>query len=183
MPRGISIRSLSALAALLTGCGAPSKPQPKAQPFVPERPGTSLPVSYPILVLGMDVPHIRVFETEEPITTTSRSSSLLYANLKLIDSAGGLYDVGRDYPVGKVPSSWSDMIGIQTYRIFIELKFEKKLNVDKAREMVQGVAMSSRSDLGRTPEDRERVQKRLAGYRTLAELIEGCKDTNAWLRD
>jgi hypothetical protein len=128
------LRIFGALATLLAGCSP-------REPPAPDKPGTSVPLSYPILLLGTEAPDITVFETELAFTTTSKSSSLAYTSQRIIDSAGGLYEVKTATPIGKVPSEWTDM-GTTPYRVFLEMKFRKKVSVDDARKMVLNIVRS-----------------------------------------
>jgi hypothetical protein len=137
------LKILSALATLLVGCS------PRKLP-APDKPGTSIQLSYPILLIGTESPQITVVDTELALTTTTQSSSLTYTAQKIIDSKGGLYEVKTAIPVGKVPSSWRDM-GTRPYRVFLEMTFRKKVNLDDARNMVLDNVRSPRSQLSRPP--------------------------------
>jgi hypothetical protein len=172
----VKLSILSALAALLTGCGSSPKPAPV---IVPDHPGTSVPLVYPILLLGMEVPNIIVMESEERLTTTTRAMSLDFPTHRIIDSSGALFEAKRSTPVGHVVSAWSDMVGNQPYRIFIEMKPLKHVDVEKAREMVLEVVRNPRNELSEPPY-RESSEAAVKSYRTLPDLIEGCAHTNRW---
>jgi hypothetical protein len=142
--------------------------------------GTSVPLSYPILLLGTEAPDITVFETELAFTTTSQSSSLAYTLQQIIDSRGGSYEVKTATPIGEVPGVWRDM-GTTRYRVFLDMKFRKRVSVDDARKMVLNIVRSPRSQLSRPPERLRNTVGSLQSYRTLDELIAGCATQSGWL--
>jgi hypothetical protein len=172
----VKLSILSALTALLTGCGSSPRPVPV---IVPDHPGTSLPLAYPILLLGQDVPTIIVFDSDEKLTTTTKASGFYYPDYLVIDSTGGLYKVKSSTPVGRVVSSWSDMVGNQPFRVFLEMKMVKHVDVEKARELVLEVVRNPRNDLSK-PAYRPAAEAAVKSYRTLQELIAGCVSTNEW---
>jgi hypothetical protein len=164
----------TALFSMLAGCGG-SKPQP------PRAPGTSIKLAYPVLLAGGESPTIRVEDDEVSLTTTRAASGAVYMNLKLIDSAGTLYEVVREsQPEGR-PSSWRDM-GTSNYRVHLELKRVKTVNVDQGREMVLDVIRAPRSLWSLYPEGTRVAAERVGAFRTVPELIEGCRRASEWTR-
>jgi hypothetical protein len=174
------LKIFGALATLLAGC-SPSKP-PSASVPPPGKPGVSVPLSFPILLLGTDVPNISVSKTEEQFTTTSASSGFYYADSIIIDSTGAWYDVKRATPVGDVPSVWSRM-GMVQYRVFVEVKLRKKATVDEARNMVLANVRNPRNQLSSPPERLRSATAALDSYRAIAELIGGCNSQSGWLEE
>ena len=85
----------------------------------------------------------------------------------------------RSTPVGHVTSGWSDMAGNQPFRIFLDMKMVKRVDVEKAREMVLGAVRNPRNELSK-PDYLASSEVAIKSYRTLAELIEGCAHTNRW---
>jgi hypothetical protein len=171
----VKLSIFSALTALLTGCGSP----PKIPAAAPDRPGTSVLLTYPVLLLDIDGPDITVKDSEERLTTTTKASGIDYPSHRIIDSSGGLYEVKRSTPVGHVASGWSDMVGNQPFRIFLDMKMVKRVDVEKAREMVLGAVRNPRNQLSK-PDYLASSEAAVKSYRTLAELIEGCAHTNRW---
>ena len=159
--------------ALLVGCG-PRKAAP------PDHPGTSIPLAYPILLLGTEVPDITVVDTEAAFTTTSKSSSLMYTALQIVDSKGALYKVDTATPMGDVGSAWKDL-GTKNYRVFLDMKFRKTISVDDARKMVLENVRSPRNQLSRPPERLRTAVAAVESYRTLDQLIAGCANQSDWL--
>ena len=88
---------LAALLALLTGCSSPKPP-------APSKPGTSVQLSYPILLIGTLAPQLNVFDTELELTTTTKSSSLIYSSQQIIDSAGAFYESKKAIPTNEIKS-------------------------------------------------------------------------------
>jgi hypothetical protein len=169
------LKIFGALATLLAGCS------PRKAP-APDKPGVSVVLSYPILLLGTDVPSISVFKTAEQFTTTSAASSISYRAQKIIDSTGGWYEVKTATPVGDVPSPWKSM-GNVPYRMFIEMKLRKKVSVDEARNMVLANVRNPSNQLSRPPERLRNTTTALESYRTIAQLIAGCDKQSGWLEE
>jgi hypothetical protein len=147
---------------------------------VPDRVGTSVQLSYPILLLGTDSPEIAVIESELALTTTTQSSSLIYTAQRIIDSKGGLYEVKTATPIGEVRSAWKDM-GTSPYRVFLEMRFRKQVGVEDVRNMVLDNVQSPRNQLSRPPERLRKAVEAVRSYRNLGELIAGCAKQSSWL--
>jgi hypothetical protein len=172
---GSLVRLLAALAAFLTGCGAP-KPPP-APP--PGQPGTSLPIAYPLLVLETLAPRWSTFDDEETFTTTSVSSGRGFVDQQFIDSAGGFYACTRVSPIGKVRSVWLDM-GTSRYRVFVDLKLVKRIKLDDAKKLVLDIVRSPRADWAGSPELLNRTVARVDAYQTVPELVADCAKSWDW---
>jgi hypothetical protein len=175
------LKIFGALAAFLTGC-SPSKPSASAPAPPPDRPGLSIPISFPILLLGTDVPKISVSKSEEQFTTTSYASGVSYYDYIIIDSSGNWYDVKRAAPFGDVPSVWNRM-GMVQYRVFVEVKLRKHVTVDEARNMVLVNVRNPRNDFIQVPERLRNTTAALESYRTIAQLIAGCDSQSGWLEE
>jgi hypothetical protein len=171
------LKILGALATLLAGCTTRKPPAPV---LAPDKPGTSVALSYPILMLGTETPATTVVDTELAFTTTSVSSGRSYTTQKIIDSKGGLYEVKSATPIGEVRSAWLDM-GTTPYRVFVEMKLRKTVSVDDARSMVLENVRSPRSQLSRPPERLRKAVEMVQSYRTLDQLIAGCDHQSDWL--
>jgi hypothetical protein len=77
----------------LIGCAPdPSKSAPSSLPL-PDKPGVSLPIAYPVLMAGNKT--FRVFDDEETLTTTRVSSGFYYGDMAMIDSGGDLFKTVR----------------------------------------------------------------------------------------
>ena len=175
------LKIFGALAALLSGC-SPTKPQPAASTPPPDKPGVSVALAYPILLLGTDVPNIVVRKNEGEFTTTSVATGFAYPDYWVIDSAGAWYDVKKATPVGEVPSPWNRM-GHVPYRVFVDVKLRKQVTVDEARNMVLVNVRNPRNDFVSVPERLRNTTAALAGYRTIAQLIDGCDHQSGWLEE
>jgi hypothetical protein len=176
------LRIFTALAAFLTGC-SPSKQSASSAPVPPpDKPGISVALSFPTLLLGTDVPDISVFKTEEQLTTTSVASGFYYTDYIIIDSAGNWYDVKRASPVGEVPNAWNRM-GHVPYRVFLDVKLRKKVGVDEARNMVLANVRNPRNQLSEPPERLRSATATLESYRSIAQLIDGCDNQSGWLEE
>jgi hypothetical protein len=170
------LKSLGAIVALLsevlTGCGSPNAPPP-------DKPGSSLPLAYPVLLLGNDAPLISVFDTEPALTTTTKSSSLFYAAQQIIDSNGTLYAIKKVTPVSEVHSVLRDM-GTSPYSVFLEIKLLKRVDLQQAKNLVLEVVRSPRSDWSHPPQHLNNVVAHIQSNRSLQELILDCKSTSEW---
>jgi hypothetical protein len=131
-------------------------------------------------MIGTEVPTISVYDKEEDLTTTSVSTNPFYTAAHIVDSGGRLYKIGKDTPIGDSGSVWRDM-GTRRYRLFLEVKFLKNVNVEQTRKMVLDMVRSPRGQLSRPPERLGKAVAHVESYRTLGELIEGCRDTLAWV--
>lgn len=174
------VKLFGALAALLTGCATPKKEAPEPA-FVPDKPGTSIMLSYPIMLLETEPSNVRYFDNEEDFTTTKRSSNLTYTEQRIIDSGGGLFSVQKALPVGKVVSGWRDM-GTTPYRVYLVMKREKTVTFEQAKKMVLDVLGGPRSNWNDSPEILAKSVAHVEEYRTLPELIAGAETPWKWWR-
>lgn len=166
------LKFLSALGALITGCASP-------KPLVPDRAGTSIPLTYPALLIGTEVPTLNVYGSEMELTTTQVSTGLSYPVQQIIDSSGNYYVVSRSAPFGKVKSVWLDM-GTTPYRVFLELKLKKHVNLEQARKMVLEAVRSPRAGWVKDPVALQKAVRWVQSYRSIGDLIAGCRTDWPW---
>jgi len=170
----IRIMKLTALFSLLTGCGA-SKSE------APPGPGTSIKLQYPVLLAGGESSTIRVVGDEETLTTTKLSAGAVYMNLRIIDAGGNLYEVVKEtQPDGRSPA-WRDL-GTSSYRVHLELKRLRSVNLDQAKQVVIEVIQSPRSLWSLYPGGAKVATDKVRLFETLAALIEGCRRAWEWTR-
>ncbi len=162
---------LGAVLAFLTGCGA--KPEP------PAKPGTSIGLTYPVVLAGGGRT-IAVRDSELNLTTTTGASGLNYTELQIIDSAGGLYAVRKTTPFDR-PHSWQDL-GTSQYRVHLELRRIRSLDVEQARRILLDVVRTPGGAWNFSPEAQARAAARIRGFDTLAGLIAGCGNSWDWSR-
>lgn len=146
-----------------------------------ENPETSVPIAYPLVGLGLQAPDIHVIASEDEFTTTSMDTSFYPADGHYFDSAGGVYSVLQVIKMDKPPFWLTDM-GRTRYRIFVKLKREKTIDLKQAREMVLEILKNPRSSWAYSPESLQHSVAAVGGFRTLAELAEGCKESWKWSR-
>jgi hypothetical protein len=168
------LKSFGPVLALLTGCSSSKAPPP-------DKPGSSLPLAYPVLLLGNDAPLLAVFDAEPALTTTTKSSSLFYAAQQIIDSTGALYAIKKVTPVSEVHSVWRDM-GTSPYSVFLQIKLLRRVNLQQAKNLVLEVVRSPRSDWSQPPQHLNNVVAHVQSNRSLQELILDCKATSDWHR-
>jgi hypothetical protein len=167
---GRKITMLSALISLLTGCAKkPAEPLPQA-------PGVSVPLSYPVLLAGER--NLVVKDDEESLTTTTVASGLNFPQFKLIDSGGMEYSIRKVTEFGK-RSVFADM-GTRPFRVFLEMKGEGKIGLAKAKALVQGVALDPNGVVSVTPHGAEIATRTIQGAQSLTELIQVCRKTWEW---
>lgn len=143
----LKLMRLSALLGLLTACGQ--------KPGVPEGPGTSAKLVYPVLAVGER--RVLVRDDELALTSTTAASGINFLVATLIDSSGARYTVRKVTDFGR-KSAFLDM-GTTPYRVFLDLKSEGKVDVGKAKAVVLA----------------EEPEAEIGGVASLAELIEACR--------
>ena len=115
---------------------------------------------------------MRVCASEEEFTTTSGSSITFYYASEVIDSQGRLYALGRLVSFADRPA-WMSM-GTRPYRVFVETKFERTIDFEAARKIVNDLVRAPRSYREGDPERVSRALEYVQSYRSLKELMEGC---------
>src|SRR5215467_10792886 len=97
--------------ALLTGC--------RTKETIPASPGTSLPLSYPVILIGQN--NVDVRDDLTALTSASLAGGMNFVERKIVDSAGSIYEVKKAAVVGNAKAWWRDM-GTSQQRYFLELR-------------------------------------------------------------
>jgi hypothetical protein len=162
------IAMLSALISLLTGCGR--KPPPPQPP--PDKPGVSIALSYPVLLVGERDLKVKNDETSL-ITTSVAGGGEYYGAYRFIDSAGNQYAAQKATALGR-KSAWLDM-GTSRYEVFLELKPEGKISLAKAKADALAAAVEpGPAVIGL--DGKEIATAKIGGTHSFPELIEACRD-------
>lgn len=132
------------------------------------------------MVLAGDGRTIAVRDSELSLTTPTGASGLNYAELQIKDSAGGLYVVRKTTSLDR-PHSWQDL-GTSQYRVHLELRRIRSVDVEQARQLLLDVVCTPGSAWTFSPEAQAKTTTRIRGFRTLAELMEGCGKSWEWPR-
>ena len=168
------------LAAWLVGCRR--TPEKKAEEFKPDKPGASPALTYPIVALTTAPGNINYFEDEVAFTTRRYADMFWPGGATVIDSAGGLYLGDKLFEVEKHANPIFDM-GRTPYRIFVRLTPKKPVDLQGARSLVEGVIRDDRSYWAPTdgvPDRRPAAIAYIQRYRTVAELVAGCRHESDW---
>ena len=159
---------LSALFSLLVGCGRKSEPAPPPEP-PPTGPGTSIPLTYPVVLAGDR--RLYVYDDEETLTTTSAATGKYYPEFVYIDSAGTEYEVTGVTEFGRKPA-WRDM-GTTPFRVFLRMKSKGKIPLEKAKPIVLKAGAEPKELMG--ADGVGNATRRIGNARNFAELIEVCR--------
>ena len=160
---------LGLLISVLTGCAA----KPKAPP---ENPGTSLPLSYPVLLVSDR--NLVVKDDENSLTTTTVASGLNFPEYIIVDSGGGKYSVVGVTQFGR-KSLFADM-GTGPFRVFLDLKRQGTINVADAKALALKTALQPNGITSGTDHGEEIARHAIGSSQTLAQLIEACRKTWEW---
>ena len=152
------------LISLLTCCAEkPARP--------PEKPGVSLPLSYPVLLAGER--NLKLKDDETSLITTSESSGGdYYGAFAMIDSQGMEYVVKKTTAFGR-KAVWRDM-GTSSYQVFLDLKSKGRIGLEKAKAMALAAATAPEGAIG--PNGKEIASARIGSAKSFADLIEACRD-------
>jgi hypothetical protein len=156
---------LSALFSLLAGCVR--KPTPP-----PAKPGVSLPLSYPIVLVSDRTIDTR--EDEPSLITTSVASGLYFPEYKLIDANGAQFSVRKVTQFGR-KSVIFDM-GTSRFQVFLELKREGVVSLEKAKARVLAVAIQSDG----IHANAKIATPKIESARSFPELIRMCEAPSEW---
>jgi hypothetical protein len=160
----------------LIGCAPdPSKSAPSSLPL-PDKPGVSLPIAYPVLMAGNKT--FRVFDDEETLTTTRVSSGFYYGDMAMIDSGGDLFKTVRITDFDRKPA-WRDM-GTSPYRVFLDLQSKGKPNLDKLKAMLIDVARENHDTGLDYPNGLTVATQRIQVCKSVPELIKECRNSGDW---
>jgi hypothetical protein len=159
---------LCAILAAFTGC--------QSTPAVPTDPGTSLPLTYPVLLAGQS--DLTVRDDESSLTRTTGASSLNFTERQIIDSAGIIYQIRRATTVGQPKAMWQDM-GTSPRHVYLELDRTGLARLDRIQRVVLDQVESPRSVWRGNPNAVERVR----GFTSVSALIDGCRTSWEWTRE
>ncbi|QOY88708.1 hypothetical protein [Paludibaculum fermentans] len=157
---------LGFLLSLLAGRGAQAS----------AKPGTSLPLQYPVLLFGEG--RILVMDTVEKLTSTQGSSGLYYPSLQLIDAAGNLHRIVKAREFGR--KSWVLDMGTGTFHVHLVLKRLKTLKLAEARKLLLELVSDPESSWSRWPGGSARAVAQLESCNSLGELMEECRRSWDW---
>ena len=160
---------LGMLISLLTGCAKKEAPPPNA-------PGVSVSLQYPVLLIGNG--NLIVKDNEEALTTTTAASGLNLPEYKAIDSTSAQYSIRKVTPFGQ-ESVWLNM-GTKPFRLFLEMKEDRKISLEQAKTLVRGVALEPNTTTSRSPHGSEIAMERIQRAQSVAELIEVCRKSWEW---
>ncbi len=163
------IVKLSVALSLLTGC----RVQPEAPP---DKPGTSLPLTYPVLLFAKN--RIEVVNTEERLTTTTGASGPAYQELQIVDSAGLQFEVQKVTTFGK--KSWMLDMGTGQYRVHLKMKRLRQLDLQRVKQMVLEVVREPNSTWREYPNGVQVATTIVEGSQTLGSLMEACRTSWNW---
>lgn len=162
------------LSLLISHFGCSPKPAPAP---LPEKPGTTYPLVYPVLQISER--DTRVSEDEESLTTTRVSSGMSWRELHIIDSSGSLYEVTRVTDFGR-KAAWLDM-GTSPYRVFLDLTPPKKIALEKVKAYLITV-LKFQDKTGLFPDALEVGTPKVQNCPSLPALIDMCRRTWEWDR-
>ncbi len=128
MTKGINALVFTALLSFLTGCAT--------KPVEPTKPGVSVPLRYPVVLIGQG--RVVVKEDELNLTTTTVASGLNFPEFVVFDSGGAKYSIAKVTEFGR-KSVILDM-GTTPYRVFLPLKSEGTLSLAQAKALVANPA-------------------------------------------
>jgi hypothetical protein len=167
----VKIVVLMAILSWLFGCAR--KPEPTEPP--PEKPGTSFPLHYPVMFFGGLNIHVR--DDEQSFITTSISTGLFYPDFKLVDSDAVQYTILKETPFGKT-SGFFDM-GTKRYQVFLKLKREGVMPLQKIKDEVLKVALQENGEAA-PPRGPRIATEKIQGAKTIGELIDRCSRPWEW---
>jgi hypothetical protein len=167
----VKIVVLIAFFSWLFGCAR--KPEPSEPP--PEKPGTSSPLRYPVMLFGGRNIHVK--EDEPTLITTSVASGMFYPEFKMIDSDGVQYTILKETHFGR-KSVWLDM-GTSRYQVYLKLKREGVVPLAKIKAEVLEVALQENGPAD-PPRGPQIATEKIQGAKTLAELIDRCSRPWEW---
>ena len=153
MTKGLRFVKLGMLFSLLTGC----KPEVAE---VPTKPGVSVAVRYPVVLVGQG--RVVVKDNELDLTTTTVASGLNFPEFTLLDSTGARFAIGRVTDFDR-KSTILDM-GTTPYRVYLPLKVEGTVGLGEAKRLVTwGKSVPA-----------------VASTTSMGELIEACRRSWEW---
>jgi hypothetical protein len=165
---GEMFKRFCVVVALLTGCRS-------KQAAVANDPGTSIPLAYPVVLIGQG--QVTVRDDEVSLTSASMASGLSFMERKIVDSAGAIYEVQQATTVGKT-ASWLRDMGTSQRRYYLELQKSRAAGLDGIKRLV---IEQVESPQGVWRGDAKAIA-RVRGFSTVADLIAGCRTSWEWTR-
>jgi len=164
-----NLTMISALISLLTGCAG--KPAPAPAP-PPDKPGVSVALSYPVLLIGER--DLMVKDDESSLITTSvASGGVYYGDYVFVDSAGIEYMAKKATEFGR-KAAWRDM-GTSRFQVFLEMKSKGGIGLENAKALA--LAAATRPEVAVTgPDGKEIAAGKIGGAKSFGELIVACRD-------
>ena len=164
------VKRLLVALGLLSGC-APKQ----AVQAVPTEPGTSLPLAYPVVLVGEHTVTVR--DDMQTLVSASLSSGISFKARRIIDSTGAIFEVKRETVVGDTKPWWSDM-GTSQQSHYLELVKARDSGLAAARKLVLDEVRSPQSVWEGNPQAVARVES----FSTISEFIAGCSESWKWSR-
>ncbi|HLK61904.1 MAG TPA: hypothetical protein VKU19_00595 [Bryobacteraceae bacterium] len=153
------ITMLSTVLWLLGGCVG------KRPAAVPEGPGLSIPVTFPVILVGDR--NVVVKEDEQSLITTTVASGLNFPQFQMLDAAGVRYSIHKVTEFGR--RSLLRDLGTGQYQVYLDLKREGQLSLDRAQAIVLDAAPN-----------RNAAAERIRAVRSFSGLIEQCRKSWEW---
>ncbi len=154
---------------LLAGCRG-------AKVAAPSAPGTSVKLTYPVVMIGQGSFAVR--DDELGLTTTTLASGLNYVERKIVDSSGALYAVRSAVAVDPGSPWWRDM-GTSQQAYFLKLEKGAKSSFEDIRHLAlkelespQGVWQSNSN-----------AAAKVKSFRDIASFIAGCRTPWDWIHE
>ena len=144
--------------SLLTGC------RPKSE-AVPGHPGTSLPLLYPVVLVERK--RIQVSDDELRFTTTTAASGPAFFGARVIDSAGGIFEISNVTTFGQ--KSWILDLGTGHYRVHLTIKALARADLRRAKQIVLEGA-----------DEPDKARPVIEAQANVAQLIEACRTSWKW---
>jgi hypothetical protein len=153
--------------ASLHGCKPDTPP--------PTRPGVSIPLSYPVLLIGQSSLDVR--DSQEALTSIPGASSLNLVERWILDSEGRLFDVKRALLVeGQRSIAWD--MGTSARHYFVEVSLPRR----PAWSEIEALVLEQvRSPAGIWAGD-ERAVRRVRSLRDAGALIDASREAWNWAR-
>ena len=165
-----SVRRLAPLLALLSAISCTASEPP------PTTAGVSLPLAYPVLLIGQASLDVR--DSEAALTSITGASSLNLNERTILDSSGRLYVVTRAVPIaGQKSPMWDMGTSARLFAVTVE---------DKGRipwRDVQDLVLAEVKKPTSTWAGHERAVRRVEALSDVKSLIEACRETWTWTRD
>ncbi len=153
--------NLFALLSLLPGCG----------PQKPAGPGVSVPLQFPVLLIGQR--RVVVKPDEQKLIATSVATGLNFPEFALIDSSGRQFTISQVTEFGRT-SGLLDM-GTSQFQVYLHLKPAGQPSLTQLKSLVKQTAIHPE-----TVQDPEAAARELDRAASLPQLIEICSTSWRW---